>query len=208
TTLIISLPAASYLDKATKQHVIPEWAGFGLLFGLAAVCGLVSFGLLLRQPEPPVKRTEKPPAVSLRAILSYYRSPFADREFRPFMTCSLLFAAGQFFAGPFYIVYALQTLKLNYVWLQVFATLTSLTSLLSTPLWGYLSDKFGAKPLLGIGVFGVSLLPLGWVFTSRDHPTVTLISLLLLHLLGGCAWAGVNLTQFNLLIGLAPVERR
>lgn len=208
TTMVVSLPAAWFLDLAVKQHRFPEWLGFGILFGVATLTGGVSFWLLLRQAEPPMHRQPDTDTTGLAQIWAFYRAPFADRNFRRLLTFGTLFAFAQFFAGPFYIAYALQVLKLDYVWLQIFATLTGLASLLFLPLWGYLSDKFGNKPLLAIGVFGVALLPLGWVFTSTEHKTYTLVVLCIQNFCGGLFWSGVNLTQFNLLIGTTPTERK
>src|SRR5206468_10559839 len=103
------------------------------------------------------------------------RRPFCEPDRRRLMLFSTVFAGAQCFAAPFYIVYALRVLKLNYVWLQIFATLASIASLLSMPLWGYLSDKFGNRPLLIISVFGTGLLPIIWVFTSPKYLAASIV---------------------------------
>src|SRR5579871_617426 len=203
--MVVSLPAAWFLDVATKRH---PWAaaGFGTLFGVGVAGALVAFLFLLRQPEPPKQVapvSEEAPG-GLRGMFAYFRAPFADRNFRRLMLFNMLFGTGQFFAAPFFTVYALQVLKLNYTWLQVLATITSISSLASMPLWGYLTDKFGNKPLLAIGVCGVFTLPITWMFTTPNHAVTTLLLLVELNLAGGLFWAGVGLAQFNLLIGFSP----
>ena len=85
------------------------------------------------------------------------------------MRFNVLFGVGQNIAAPFFIAYALGSLKFNYAWLQIFATLASATSLASMPLWGYLGDKFGNKPLMAISVVGTFTLPLFWVIASPAH---------------------------------------
>lgn len=206
TTMLVSLPAAGFLDLAVKQRRFSEAVGFGVLFGIAVLFGLLSFLTLTRQPEPPMARpAQEERNVSIFASLA---TPFTEPNFRRLMIFSSLFAFAQFFAGPFYIVYALERLKLDYVWIQVLGTLSSLASLLSMPLWGYLSDKFGNRPLLAIAAFGVGILPIQWAFTSREHLVGTLVILSVNHLLGGLFWAGVGLTQFNLLIAVTPAERK
>lgn len=205
TAMGVSLPAAWFLDMATKRHVFPEWIGFGALFGTAVACGVASFVLLLRQAEPRMQRSDhERPA----GLLAFYRAPLKDKAFRALIVFSMLFAAAQFFAAPFYTVYALDILKLDYVWLQVLGAVASLASLASMPVWGYLSDKFGSKPLLAISVFGTGILPLPWVVSVREHPQLTIVLLLLNNALGGFFWAGVGLTQFNLIIGTTPTERK
>ncbi|MGC8667801.1 MAG: MFS transporter [Chthonomonadales bacterium] len=205
TVMVVSVPAAWFLDLATKRHTLPEWIGFGTLFGLACLFGVASFVLLLKQAEPPMQRSSE---VGPAGLLAFYRAPLADTGFRSLMIFSMLFAAAQFFAAPFYTVYALDVLKLDYVWLQVLGAVASLASLASMPVWGYLSDKFGSKPLLAISVFGTGVLPLPWVVSVREHPQLTLVLLLINNALGGFFWAGVGLTQFNLIIGTTPTERK
>lgn len=208
TTMAISLPAAFFLDLAAKRHLFPQAVAFAAIFGLAVACAIVGGVCLVRQAEPPMTRMESISDGGLRSVLAFYRAPFLDANFRRMVAFSGSFAFAQFFAAPFYIVYALQTLKLNYAWLQVFATLAGLASLVAMPLWGYLSDKFGNRALLAIACFGTGLTPLLWVFTSRQTLAASLALLCFNHLLGGFFWAGVGLTQFNLLIGVTPNERK
>ena len=201
--MVVSLPAAWFLDYAKKHHI--EAAGFGTLFGVSCVAALVAFLFILRQPEPP--KTVSPNAqegTGLRGVVEYLSSPFADSNFRKLMMFNTIFVIGQFFAAPFFTVYAIKDLGLNYVSLQIFATLTSISSLGSMPLWGYLADKFGNKPLLAISVWGVFTLPIVWMFTTPSHMATTMLLLVELNLVGGMFWAGVGLAQFNLLIGFSP----
>ena len=204
--MIIGLPAAWFLDYATKQH---PWQalGFGALFGVAVVGGLLSFGALLRQPEPPRRQPPTAAFSSPADAWAYYRAPFADRNFRNIIVFNTLFGVGQNFAAPFFTVYALQVLQLNYVWLQIFATLTSISGLASMTLWGYLTDRFGNKPLLALSALGTVILPLVWIPMTAHRPGWTLMLLTLNNLMGGLFWAGVGLTQFNLLIRLSPSDK-
>jgi HEAT repeat protein/Na+/melibiose symporter-like transporter len=204
--MVIGLPAAWFLDIATRRHHW-EGAGFGVLFGVAAAGGVASFLTLLRQPEPPPRRKEESGSNIQQGILEFYRAPFADANFRRLLMFNMVFVTGQFFAAPFFTVYALQKLHLDYLWLQLFATLSSLAGLGSMAFWGYLADKFGNKSLLAIGVVGVFTLPILWILTTAEHPHVALGILAANNLAGGLFWAGVSLTQFNLLIRLSPSEK-
>ncbi|HEV2471592.1 MAG TPA: MFS transporter, partial [Chthonomonadales bacterium] len=200
--LVVTLPAAWFLDVTTHRAHQPAM-GFATLFGLAVAGGVLSFACLLRQPEPH-KSAVSTVAEGAAGVLEYYRAPFADRNFRRLLSFSALFACGQFFAAPFFNVYGLQNLRLNYMWLQIFNAITTLTSLAAFPMWGYLSDRLGNKPLLVLCVCGVFTLPLTWALTTPAHPTAALLLLTELNLVGGVFWAGANLTQFNLLISMSP----
>jgi len=206
--MLIGLPAAWFLDAATrKSH--NEAIGFGVLFGVGVLGGLLAFICLMRQPEPPryiAPKNEETPT-GLAGVLNYYRAPFADQNFRCLIGFNAMLGLGQFFAAPFFIVWALQHLNLSYVPLQIFATLTSLASLGSMVLWGYLADKFGSKPLLAIGVFGTFTLPLYWILTNPLAPGTMFFLVFMVSVTGGFFWAGVGIAQFNLLIRLSPPEK-
>lgn len=205
--MILALPAAKFLDFATKHDY--GRIGYGVLFGLAVAGGIASFLCLLRQPEPP--RHPAPPREDapqgFAGVVAYYKTPFADKNFMRLTLFNVIFGLGQNFAAPFYMVYAVKNLNVNYTQLQVFATLTSVASLASMPLWGYLSDRFGNKPLLAIGAFGTATLPWYWIMVNPGRPSVMLFLLCTVNLTGGLWWAGVQLTQFNLLISLSPSQK-
>jgi HEAT repeat protein len=208
TAMAASLPPAWFLDRAVADGWVSKPTGFAVLFGIAVVFGLVSFVILLRQPEPPMARSDQSAATGFAGVLGAFRMPLRDRTFRKVLWFSGLFAVGQFIAGPFYTVYALQQLKLSYMWLQVIGAIAALASLASMPLWGYLSDRFGNRPLLVLAVAGVSLTPLPWIATSPNAMVLTLVVLCVSHAFGGVVWAGVGLLQFNVLIEATPAEGR
>ncbi len=204
--MAIGLPAAWFLDFATRRHHW-EGAGFGALFCIGVLGGIASFLALLRQPEPPARVETEPRTAGFGGIVAFYRAPFADRNFRSLLIFNMVFVTGQFFAAPFFTVYALRSLHLDYIWLQLFATLSSLAGLGSMAAWGYLADKFGNRPLLAIGVVGVFFLPVMWILTTPEHPRAALAIISVNNLAGGLFWAGVGLTQFNLLIRLSPPDK-
>ncbi|NLH99867.1 MAG: MFS transporter [Chthonomonadales bacterium] len=208
TTMAASLPPAWFLDRAVARGWVSEPAGFAVLFGVAVVFGLISFALLLRTPEPPMAKVLHEGAHGASGMLAAYRAPLRDAGFRKVLWFGGLFAVGQFLAAPFYTVYALQELKLSYMWLQVLGAAASLAALASMPLWGYLADRFGNRPLLIIAVVGVSAAPLPWVAARPDAMVTTLVILILGNLMGGVMWAGVGLLQFNVVIEATPSEGR
>lgn len=204
--MALGLPAAWFLDVATRRHHW-ETLGFGTLFGIGVVGGLFSFVCIQRQPEPPKRALAADGPQGLAGILDYYRAPFADPNFRRMMLFNSIFGIGQNIAAPFFTVYALKVLNFNYVWLQIFATIASVASLASMPLWGYLTDKFGNKPMLIIGILGVLSPPLSWMLATAENRGLAIFLLIELNIFSGLFWALVGLTQFNLLIRLSPPER-
>ncbi len=203
--MAVSLPAAWYLDAMNRAH--RESIGFAVLFGLSLVGALLSGLCILRQPEPPHRTSRAARTPGWRALIAYYKAPFADKPFRSLLLFNVVFGCGQNIAAPFFNAYALEALHLSYVWLQILAAVTSVFSLASMPFWGYLADKFGNRPLLIIGVWGVLTLPVSWMFSVLSHPFLMWLLLVEISVGSGIFWAVVGLAQFNLLIGGSPPEK-
>ncbi|MDE2126902.1 MAG: MFS transporter [Armatimonadetes bacterium] len=201
--MAVSLPAALWLDRCQRHgHTI---MGFGTVFGVSLVAAAAAFAVTMRQPEPP----PTPPDNESRPSnpWSYLLQPLEDRNFRRFVVFSTMFAVGQFIAAPFFNVYALQVLHLSYFALQVYAAIVSGATLLALPLWGYLSDKFGNRPLLVIAALGVVTLPVSWAATQPGHALLNATLLTELNIGSGIFWAGIALVQFNLVIAIAPAGK-
>ena len=204
--MLVPLPAGWALDLAVKHHRYAPRLGFALLFGIACLAALVSLFLLLRQPEPPraARSAGENPLKTLGA-------PLADPNFRRFLAFSAAVVAGQSLAGQFFVAWQLDSggLNLPYLAVQLLGAVASGAGLASMPLWGWLSDKYGGRPVLMIGAWGTLSAPLIWLFTDPSHALWTNAALIvLLNLLSGASWAAVGLTQFNLLLRLAPDEKR
>lgn len=208
TTLIISMPAGWFLDQSTKYHHFSERIGFASLFGAAVICALLSFAALMHQAEPPMVKSDINHSSGLKGALSFYRMPFLDRDFRAYVLFGGLFAFSQFFAAPFFLVYQLEKLQFSYTVIQVFTVYTSLLSMISLPLWGYIGDKFGNKPIIVISTAGVALLPLIWDFTTSKHLLMAYLIVTFINTASGVFWAGVGLGQFNLLIASTPMKNK
>ncbi|MGI4787724.1 MAG: MFS transporter [Janthinobacterium lividum] len=219
--MVVPILGGYFLDAATKRHSGSEPMAFGVLFVAASVFAFGSFGLILRSPDvPQVKSgTDGQPHES---AFSYYKAPFADRNFQRVMAFLAAMVVGQTIAGQFFTVYQLEYLHLNYTAFQLLGAVATLASLASMPLWGYLSDKYGNKPVLMISCALVLVPPLLWILAVPDgisglwaydsHSGFRLsepkLIIMLLNLFSGSGWAGVGLTQFNLMIGAAPAEKR
>ena len=219
--LVVPIVGGFFLDSATKRHggSVPE--AFAVLFSAASVFALGSFGLILRSPDvPQVKSGTEGQA--RESALSYYAAPFADRNFQRVMAFLAAMVVGQSIAGQFFTVYQLKYLHLNYTAFQLLTAVATLASLASMPLWGYLADKYGNKPVLMISCGLVLVPPLLWILAAPDgiaglwgydaqgdlRVSVTKLIVMTLNLFSGLGWAGVGLTQFNLMIGASPAEKR
>ncbi|GIV06892.1 MAG: hypothetical protein KatS3mg017_0094 [Fimbriimonadales bacterium] len=200
-----ALPPAIFLDQAIKYQRFSEAIAFGVLYGLGALCLFLSLWSLRKMPEPPRAPIERK---GLRGMLEFYREPFRTRNFRMLLGFNTFLVWGQMFAGQFFTVYMLEQIQMPYLMVQVSGLIAALFSSLAMPVWGYLADKFGNKPLLVIAMWGVVFLPYIWFLTDPDRYWWSVGVIYFIQVLAGSLWAGVGLAQFNLNVAVAPSEQR
>ncbi|MFN7162193.1 MAG: MFS transporter, partial [Fimbriimonadales bacterium] len=200
-----ALPPAIFLDQAVKYQRFSETLAFGVLYGLGALFLLLSLWALRQMPEPPRTPAERK---GLRGVLEFYREPFRTPNFRMLLGFNTFLIWGQMFAGQFFTVYMLEQIKMPYLMVQVSGLIAALFSSLAMPVWGYLADKFGNKPLLTLSLWGVVFLPYLWFLTDPERYGWSVGVIYFIQVLAGALWAGVGLTQFNLNVAVAPSEQR
>ena len=204
--MLVPLPAGAFLDQAVKYGRFDPRIGFAVLFGVGCLAAIGAFLLILRQPEPPMARKDGERENPLKSLAA----PLSDKKFVPFLIFSALVVLGQTFAGQFFMAWQLDkdALNLPYFTVQLLGAVASGAGLLTTPLWGYLSDKYGSRPVLMMSSAVTIFAPLLWCLTLPGALWMNIGIIILLNLLSGAAWAGVGLTQFNLLLGMSDAVRR
>jgi len=218
--MIVPILGGYFLDAATRRHELSQALAFAVIFAAATSFAFGSFGIGWQSPD--VTPAGHDAALPQEGAFAYYRAPFADGNFRRIIAYVAAMVVAQAIAGQFFTVYQLQYLGLNYTAFQLLSAVSSLASLVSMPLWGYLADKYGNKPVLIICCGLVLAPPLLWVLAVPDgiaglwdydagqrlHLSLTKLDIILVNTFAGVGWAGVGLTQFNLIIGAAPGDKR
>lgn len=130
-----------------------------------------------------------------------------DRNF----LCFLLYFGVWMFAvnlsAPFFNLYLLDNLQVDLRWVTIYNSLQAGANLLMLVIWGRLADRLGNRSLLlGIGVL-VALTPLLWLTTGANVWSLWLL-FPFLHILSGATWAGIDLCNNNLQLGVAPVRHQ
>jgi MFS family permease len=191
-----ALVAGKYMDFFPEEN---KQSGFVSLFIIAVAFALVAIVVWGWVPEPP-KRAAAPSSVG-----AFLALPFRHRNFRSFT----LFACGRataiMIAAPFFTVYMIKTLEMSYARIAVFSAIATVFTMAANPFWGYLADKFGHKPVLRITSSCISLIPLLWFFVTKSNYLFTLPAI---QVWAGVMSAGVVLSQFNLMVKIAPEENR
>ncbi len=179
-----SAAAGLLLDRA-RSH---GWTGpaLALLQLGASTSGLVTTALMLRQHEPAPAAEATP--FSLAAALA----PLRDRAARGLLVYVLAWNLAVGLAGGFFALFMLQNLRMGFTLVALHGIALAAARVLTAPLWGRVIDRLGARPVLAACAFGISAIPLVWLF-----PTPTFLWPLVFDaLLAGVLWGGHNLAMF------------
>jgi HEAT repeat protein len=175
-----------------------SWA-YVLIFGVGAAGGVADILLHVKVPEP--SRTARP-----RFAAADFAAPLGDRNFMLYSFAIGLAQLGLNLAGPFQAPYVTspEAIGAANVWLGIMTVISQLTWVAIAPLWGFLMDRFGRKPVVLMGYL-VGLATLGYVFlTPRDYVYVLPLLSIAAGFFGPAFWEGSN----QLMLTLAPPERR
>jgi len=211
---VTALPPALFLDQAVKHQRLPIPLAFTILFTVGVFFLALSQFALTRMPNVKHRERTDEQAESgagnggRKRFFAFYREPFGDRNFRRLLTFTTFWTFGHLFAGQFFTVYMLESLKFPYLMIQMTALVAALFSSIGMPFWGYLSDKFGNKPLLIISGSTVVFMPLIWTLTDPERYAWSVGVIMFIQVIAGFMWAGVGLSQFNMILNIAPPSQR
>jgi MFS family permease len=200
TALAAALSLGAGLAISPLKGGVHEGLGYCILFLAGTGGGLAGMYFLARVPEP--RMAEPPPGQKLSATLA---EPLRDPNYRQLLWFLGTWNFAVNLAGPFFVVYMLNRLKLSMAWVMSLAVLSQLANVVFFRIWGRLADRFTNKSVLAVTgpMFIISILL--WVFTTMPEPHVLTIPLLIgIHALAGMSTAGVALCAGNLALKAAP----
>lgn len=154
---------------------------FAPLFITAALLQIGAAVLYQRSDELQV-RVQKPRRLGLREFIKRARRD----DFGILVRYTTLMRLGAYLAAPYFLVYQLEVVGLDYVRFTILQAVTVLSSFLSMRLWTWVAEARGTRKVLLLSGIGMALSPLLWTLTSA-YP-----ALLLFDIIGGLSWAGFN----------------
>lgn len=194
---VLSVIAGFSIDGLTNALGDASTA-YGIIFLLAAICGLWGAFLLTKVPEPRLP----PRDVSAKWITTLI-TPVKDPNFRRLLIFSGAWSFTVIMSGAFFAVYMLQRIGIPMSGVILFAVLSQVTNIYFFKVWGRIADRFSNKSVLAVSVplFILLLYP----FTTRpERYSMTIPLLTVIHIIGGIATAGFNLCAANIALKLAP----
>jgi MFS family permease len=197
---MIVMVVFGFLLDYLKSHLA---GGLSIAFSVTFLAG-VSFGILslyfLRRVSEPVGHH----GVSALSFRTHLGRPFGEKNFRRFLVFILVWSFSVYFASPFFTVYFLRDLEFSYGFVAALGMLSALADLIGMRLWGRISDKVRNKAVVQFAGWVAVFLPAGWITVRPD----SMVMPVLLTLIGGGFWAGINLCSNNLLLKISPQPER
>lgn len=205
-TNLLSVPLLGWFVSSWRGGSLQ---GYGVVVILGVIAGLVSLGFqfLMVDVNPQVQQQEAETPTHPPTATFPIAGILRDRNF----LCFLLYFGVWMFAvnlsAPFFNLYLLDDLNIDLRWVTIYNSLQAGANLVMLVIWGRLADRWGNRSLLlGIGLL-VALTPLLWLGTGANSWSLWLM-LPLLHLLAGATWAGIDLCNNNLQLGVAPARHQ
>jgi len=196
TSVGFLLIAGIILDQMKSARL--EGMGYSLLIIIAVGVGYFSYRYTLRLDDLTPSDGER---IQLRALLRYVkRSP----RFKSVLGFVAFWTLSTGIAAPFYFVHLYENLHWNYSNVTLYAAISGGLQLLLQPLWGWLLDRTGHKPVLQISISGITVMPLIWVLMAEPWSYWLWFE----AVLSGFLWAGINITMFNIALYALPGEKK
>jgi MFS family permease len=195
-TSFFALCGAGLLLHAAETWERP-WAGFAIVFLLAAAARGVSTGYLARIEES----TEAVTREAEFRLLEFLQRERGSNFYR-FLVFSGLMHVSVLIAGPYFVVYLLKDLQFTYLQYTAWLAAGILGQFLTLKPWGLLGDRYGNKHVLTATGLLVPFLPMLYVISTDFY------YLIAVNFVGGVIWAGLSLGLQNYVFDAVRPEDR
>src|SRR5438552_6517360 len=98
----------------------------------------------------------------------------------------------------------LVNLKMGFALVAAHGVAVAVVRIAAAPLWGRAVDRLGARPVLVLCSFGVTVVPVIWMLPTPDQ----LWPIALEALIAGVLWGGHGIASVDLSVALAPRAAR
>jgi MFS family permease len=193
TTLIFSIIAGLLLQLFTHNVFI----GFAIIFGGAMLARLLSYYFLSKQYEPPLAREEPNTSGLLHMIKNLGSSNVG--KFTIFMSLVYFIIM---ISSPFFSVYMLRDLQLDYLTYTLINASSTVSTILFLPFWGRRADRAGNLNIIKITSYLLPTVPLLWLVSNNPW------YLTCVNIFSGFVWSGFDLSSINFLYDASDPDTR
>ncbi|MBN1149857.1 MFS transporter [candidate division WOR-3 bacterium] len=184
---------STFSSLFTKNNTI---YAFAAAFSVAAISGVLSAIILSRQKERPRKPSEE-------NFKDSVYSPFRDVNFIKLLIFATWFTLAVGVGSPFWAPFMIQKLKMNLFLIQVYGTVSVVSSIISLRYWGSFIDRFGNKTTMRMTIVLGGLNPMLWIFLKESNFWLVYIE----AISSGIMWSATNIIFTNFVLSIAPKDR-
>ncbi len=202
--LLLSMAAGYFIDLWKLLAWQNIFVAYSLIFLIGAVFGLLGVYFIARIPEPKMEKQEEG-AYDIWKIIT---APFKEVNFKNLVIFTGSFNFAVNLAAPFFTVFMLKRLSLDFSLIIVFSIVSQIMTLLFLQLWGKYTDRFSNKSVLAVTGMLFFVCILAWSFTAMPEKYFLTIPLIIaIHVFTGISTAGVTVATGNIGLKLAPREQ-
>lgn len=199
--IAVALLGGKFITMWSNRYSQDNPYGFVILFSLGLIAGLAAAWFILRIPD--VKNQDKPHGNNFG--FSIFLKPLKDKNFMALVFFVACWSFAIQFAAPFYGVFMINNLKIDFSDITVLTTIATLSTLFMMKIWGPISDRLGNKPVMLVSGWVLIAVPFLWIIAL---PHKYYLPIFIAQLLSGAFMAGAVLSQSSILIKLSPQQGR
>ena len=196
---IVAIGCAFAGGRVLDAYESSGLGGFGVVYGGAAVAGVLAW-VAMRAQHHPAPRTERAPAPFAVLWREIWSNSESRRIFAFFGAWNLALGV----AVPFWAKYMKEGLGLSAGEIGVQGTIGALVGAALSPAWGRLIDRVGLRPVLLANALCISALPFLWLFARPGAVFPVWIDAFAV----GVFWTGFNLVALNVPLSAGPTRGR
>jgi len=197
-----------------------DWVAYAVIYGVGALGGLADILLHIPIPEPSRRPSggssggssggpsggRQGGAAADASEAAGFLAPLRDANFLRFSFAVGLGVLALYLANPFQAPYLTSPRGIGApnVWLGIMTVISQLTWVAIAPLWGFVMDRYGRKPVVALGCLTALGLAGYALLTPRDYVYVLPLVALVTGFFGPAFWEGST----QLMLTLAPRESR
>jgi len=196
---IFAIAEGGFLDCVKSGGLL----AFTALFFFGSVFGLAGAALNIPQPDCPLPGGGGARPRFLRQLADVTRN-------RPLVTLAIVHAvlAMGNVAAPFGPAYLLRDVHVSFVGLGIVNLVFVAAWLLSSPFWGRFVDRFGARPILTLGLAMMAPTGLVWLGIPPGEPVLAYCLLPWTNLICGVGAAAMNVAINTMVYKASKPEGR
>ena len=170
--------------------------GFAIIFCIAFISRSISAYLRYNYSEP--KHLVEKNRISLRK----FTAKLNKTNFGQFVLYSSLMKFAVAISSPFFAVYMLNYLKLDFLTYSIVNASAIISSFLVLSRWGRKIDLKGSRYMLRLSGFLVPWMPILWIFFK--NPFI----LIIIQFISGATWSAYNLSSSNFMLDATTRSNR